>query len=116
MISASPEALALRAGNWKSQLEQSGISCEVVAAHSTVGGGSLPGEVLPTQALAVSCARPDALAAALRQGDPPVVGRIVANRLLLDPRTVLPELDGPLLAALVAAWRETTGENERPVA
>jgi L-seryl-tRNA(Ser) seleniumtransferase len=88
----------------------------VLATHSTVGGGSLPGEVLPTQALAVSHSRPDALAAALRRGNPPVVGRIAANRLLLDPRTVMPELDGSLLAAVVSAWRETTGDGERPVA
>ena len=30
---------------------------------------------------------PDALAAALRRGDPPLVGRIERGRLLLDPRT-----------------------------
>jgi L-seryl-tRNA(Ser) seleniumtransferase len=113
MISAAPEALALRARKWRSHLQQRGISCEVVAAHSTVGGGSLPGEELPTRALAVSCARPDALAGALRKGDPPVVGRIVANRLLLDPRTVMPELGRVLLAAVVAAWLETTGEDQR---
>ena len=39
----------------------------------------------------------------LREGDPPVVGRIHEGRLLLDARTVLPGEDDALVAALVAA-------------
>ena len=62
----------------------------VVAAKSTVGGGALPGQTLPTRALALEVPSPDALAARLRAGDPPVVARIEGQRLLLDPRTVLP--------------------------
>lgn len=62
----------------------------MVDSESTVGGGSLPGEVLPSVALALTAAAPDALAARLRQAEPPVVGRIRNDRLQLDPRTVLP--------------------------
>jgi L-seryl-tRNA(Ser) seleniumtransferase len=36
----------------------------------------------------------------LRAGTPPVVGRVDDDRVLLDPRTVLPEQDAPLVAAL----------------
>ncbi len=89
-------------------MQRDGIPCEVVAAHSTVGGGSLPGEELPTWALAVPSACPDALARSLRGGTQPVVARIVADRLLFDPRTVLPDSDDALLEALLAAWRVTT--------
>jgi L-seryl-tRNA(Ser) seleniumtransferase len=83
------------------------VRAEVVAGESTVGGGSLPGETLPTALCAVD--RPtdlrDAaeLAARLRIGKPPVVARVLHAQLLLDPRTVLPEQDEALLSAVVHA-------------
>jgi L-seryl-tRNA(Ser) seleniumtransferase len=49
---------------------------------------------------------PDALHARLRQGQPAVVGRIAANRLLLDLRTVLPHQDVALVTAISAAVPE----------
>lgn len=77
-----------------------GLQIDVVNTVSTVGGGSLPGQTLPTRALAISVDSVDALAEKLRQASPPVIGRIEANRLLLDPRTVLPEQDKTLSAVL----------------
>jgi L-seryl-tRNA(Ser) seleniumtransferase len=63
---------------------------EVVEAVARVGGGALPLAELPGPAVAVAAPGlgPDALAARLRAGDPPVVGRIQDGRLLLDPRTL----------------------------
>ena len=81
------------------------LGAEVVDDHSMVGGGALPTVELPTAAVAVG-ATPDAamrLDEALRSGDPPVVGRIAHDRLLLDCRTVLPEQVGLLAEALTAA-------------
>ncbi|GAO04396.1 L-seryl-tRNA(Sec) selenium transferase [Anaeromyxobacter sp. PSR-1] len=46
---------------------------------------------------------PDALAARLRRGDPPVVGRIEEDRVVLDPRTVMPGEDEALVAAVRGA-------------
>ena len=63
---------------------------EVVAATGRVGGGALPLLELPGPAVALP-GPPDALAARLRAGDPPVAGRIEDGRLLLDPRTLAPE-------------------------
>jgi L-seryl-tRNA(Ser) seleniumtransferase len=48
-------------------------------------------------------AGPDALAAALRAGDPPLVGRIRDGQLLLDPRTLAEEELEPAIAAVRAA-------------
>jgi L-seryl-tRNA(Ser) seleniumtransferase len=56
-------------------------------------------------ALDASPAGPDRLAAALRSGSPPVVVRVAEDRVLLDLRTVLPDEEPLLLAALVAAAR-----------
>lgn len=102
MIAAPLDELAARAEVLAARLRGAGVEAAVVAAASTVGGGSLPGETLPTRAVAVTAA-PAALAAALRRGDPPVVGRIVENRVLFDLRTVPAEADERLWQATVAA-------------
>ncbi|MFN8499052.1 MAG: L-seryl-tRNA(Sec) selenium transferase [Anaerolineae bacterium] len=103
MIAASLDDLAARAGAWAAALNARGLTAAVVPAESTVGGGSLPGESLPTRALALTIPSPDDVAARLRHGAPPVVARIEGDRLLFDPRTVLPEQDDALLAAITAA-------------
>lgn len=76
---------------------------EVRSGKSTVGGGSLPGTSLPTALLAFEAGSAQALAARLRQAEPPVIARIADDALLLDPRTVLPEQAPDLLRALKAA-------------
>jgi L-seryl-tRNA(Ser) seleniumtransferase len=75
----------------------------VVDAQATLGGGSLPGETLPSVALAVAGRRgrsSSSLLARLRADEPCVVARIEADRVLLDLRTVAPEDDAALAAAL----------------
>ncbi|HLJ81279.1 MAG TPA: L-seryl-tRNA(Sec) selenium transferase [Ktedonobacterales bacterium] len=103
------EAIRQRASQWVVALHGWGIAAEVIPGSSTVGGGSLPGETEPTLLCAISAEQPDgrrdldALAARLRAGHPPVVARVLRDRLLLDPRTVLPDQDALLLDALRAA-------------
>ncbi len=74
---------------------------------STVGGGSLPGETLPTWLLTIDAADAPggatALAARLRASDPPVVARIEDDRVVIDPRTVLSGQEEPLARALRSA-------------
>ena len=105
MISADVATLDERALRWQEAIGGDGL--RVVEAETAVGGGSLPGGTLPTRALAIeqSRANADALAARLRVSDshPAIVGRIEDDRLLLDPRTVLPEEDDELMAAVQAA-------------
>jgi L-seryl-tRNA(Ser) seleniumtransferase len=97
MIAMSEAEIRARAETWAGEL-----GGEVRPARSTIGGGSLPEETLPTWALALSADRPNELAAALRRTTPAVVARVEADQVLLDPRTVLPEQD----AALVEAVRQ----------
>ena len=105
MLGASAESIAARAHSWQSSLMERGAPVEVVAAESTVGGGSLPGERLPTTALAITPRRGGAtdLLRRLREHEPPVIGRIVDERVLLDPRTVLPGEDDVVVEAVLAA-------------
>jgi L-seryl-tRNA(Ser) seleniumtransferase len=105
MIGASAESLGVRARAWQSRLMERGVGVDVVPADSTVGGGSLPGEQLATTVLAITPRRGGAadLLRRLREHEPPVIGRIVEERVLLDPRTVLPGEDEVVLAAVLAA-------------
>ena len=77
----------------------------VVTGLSTVVGGSLPGETLPTWLLALRVPSPDGFARALRVGSPAVVPRIDEDRVLFDPRTVLPDEDEALLEAVLEVAR-----------
>jgi L-seryl-tRNA(Ser) seleniumtransferase len=78
------------------------LGAAVIETRSQVGGGALPTVELPTAALAIGTAtRPArALDEALRAARPPVLGRLLDDRLLLDCRTVLPSDLAALAAAL----------------
>ncbi len=101
MISMKREQVKVRAEAWRERLRQG----EVIESQSTVGGGSLPGESLPTWALALSVRSPDKFMAALRASHPPVIARTENERVLLDPRTVLPEQEESLLVVLQSTLR-----------
>lgn len=103
MISLTVEEIHERAEAWAERLKGLGVEVEVILGLSTVGGGSLPGETLPTSLLALQAPSPDRLAHRLRTGETAVVGRIEGGRFLLDPRTVLPGQDDELLTALERA-------------
>ncbi len=96
MIGQDEASLDRRAKAWVRELEGLGVAARVVAGCSTVGGGSLPGETLPTRLVALDVESPDAVAGRLRAGNPPLVARIEDERLVLDPRTVLPEQETTL--------------------
>jgi len=84
---------------------QSGPSVEVVEVRSTIGGGSLPGETLQSIGLALTTGSANRTLNALRTGTPAVVGRIEADRVILDLRTVPSSADRALLTAVRAALR-----------
>ena len=101
MISATPDAIKERARGWHAALE---APAAVIPSQSAIGGGSLPGETLPSWALALSCegaaGGPEGVMQKLRQCEPPIIARIEEDRVLLDPRTVLIEEEGALLKGL----------------
>ena len=89
MISLPLSEIERQAQTLAQQLQAAGYTVEVIEGHSTVGGGSLPGETLPTKLVALAVNTPDAFLARLRRGDPPVVARIENDRVVFDLRTVL---------------------------
>ena len=101
MISAPAEALRRRAEALRDAVADDRAS--VIAVESTVGGGSLPGEVQPSWALSLAVRGPEAVLERLRTGEPAVVGRIAGGTVVLDLRTVEPALDTSLATAVRTA-------------
>lgn len=106
MMAKPLEAIQATAENWRQFLGEG----EVIAGCSTVGGGSLPTEEMPTYLLALTPDKPDVFMKALRDAHPPVIARIEDDRVLLDPRTVFPEQEAALLRVLAETLRELKPE------
>ena len=96
MLSRSIESLQAQVQKWIDRLK-AGSAME---GFSTIGGGSLPGETMPTCLLALKVKSPAKLAATLREATPPIIARVQDDLLLLDPRTVLPWQEETLLKSL----------------
>jgi L-seryl-tRNA(Ser) seleniumtransferase len=105
MIARPLAEIQSEAETWAARCQEHGIGAQVVDGRSTVGGGSLPGTSLATALVAIDHADVGDLARRLRLGQPAVVGRIQDGRLLIDPRTVLPDQVDTLLRTLVGTAR-----------
>jgi L-seryl-tRNA(Ser) seleniumtransferase len=81
----------------------------VVELRSTVGGGTLPGETLPSWGVALAVRSADRMIAGLRRGTPRVMARVESGRVMLDLRTVhedsLDWLPGAIRTALEGLQR-----------
>jgi len=102
MLSQKPEKLKERARHWQAHLGTG----EVVESNSTIGGGSLPEQELQTWCLAITPNSAKRFTSRLRQFNPPVIARIENEKVLLDPRTVLPKDEEILLSHLSNAIAE----------
>lgn len=105
MISMPMDEIEARARKWLRVLKQG----EILDGESTVGGGSLPGETLPTRLVALDVDRPDAFLARLRRSHPPIIARVENDQILFDPRTVLEKQEGALLVEVqnaLTSWRK----------
>lgn len=105
MISTPLDALQTRAERIKEELEKSDIEISIQKSQSTVGGGSLPGETLPTIVISVKFSpsvglSPNQQARLFREQSPPVIGRIEDEKFVLDLRTVFPHQDEMLVSAI----------------
>jgi len=96
MISEPVDSIRQRAERWQKAIGRG----QLVDGLSTVGGGSLPEETLPTTIFVLDLPKPNELLARLRCDNPPVIARIENNRAAFDPRTVLPNQEEVLLAQL----------------
>jgi L-seryl-tRNA(Ser) seleniumtransferase len=95
LIRTTAEEIRARAERVRSQIP----NAELIEGQSVAGGGSTPDQSLPTWLLAIS-GNANALERKLRTNDPPIIGRIENDRLVLDLRTVFAEEEETLVRAL----------------
>ncbi|HEY1434967.1 MAG TPA: L-seryl-tRNA(Sec) selenium transferase [Thermoanaerobaculia bacterium] len=101
-----PADLEARGARLASNADSAGnaLACEVIPSRAAFGGGTSPEKLFASRALALTHPRltPDALAGRLRAGRPPIVARVEAGRVLLDLRSIQPDEDAIVAAALSA--------------
>ncbi|MGO8794999.1 MAG: L-seryl-tRNA(Sec) selenium transferase [Candidatus Sulfotelmatobacter sp.] len=103
MMRLAKDEIEKRAEALAAGLSTSTLKVAIVDGDSIIGGGAAPSSVLPTRLLALTCGRlsPDELASRLRNSAPPIIARVEEGRVVLDLRTVFPEQDAAVAAALV---------------
>lgn len=112
MISASQDELKKKAHDWAARFREAGVNCRVEPGESAIGGGSLPGETLPTWLVSIEPAqqngsdaatRAGRLATIMRQAPVPVIARVERGCLLLDSRTVQENEEETLVREVIEA-------------
>jgi len=110
MLGNTPEALGKRCEQLAAELKGLGVESSIVKSEGRVGGGTYPGVKLPGFALALDGPNgAEVLAMHLRNGDPPVIARIVDKRVFIDLRTVLPGEENDVVRRVKEASNEGSG-------
>lgn len=102
LLAQDPASLRRRARRLARQLREAGVPASALPTEAVLGGGTTPGQGLPSWAVAL----PDApeLARRLRLGDPPVVARQEQGQTLVDLKAVFPQQDRELAHAIQRAY------------
>jgi L-seryl-tRNA(Ser) seleniumtransferase len=102
MMERSTESLTRRARRIGGRLRKAGIPARGRSLRAALGGGTTPEETMPSYGLAVPGGQ--AFFDRLRAGDPPVIGRLEDDEVLLDLRSIRPDQDRALERAVTAAY------------
>lgn len=100
MLSASKEEILERSKKFVEKLkENENLNVEIIEGKSVIGGGSAPDVQPPTFLISLTHKRFSAaqLDKILRRSNPPVIGRIVEDKFVLDLRTVFKDEEAELL-------------------
>jgi len=102
MMRITKEAISKRAQALAARIATPKLRVEIIDGESIVGGGAAPSSALPTRLLAMTCEglSADQFSGRLRASDPSIIIRVEEGRVLLDLRTVFPEQDTAVAAAL----------------
>ncbi len=115
LLSASADNLKNRAERLAPQLQATAHvdSAEVVAGEAFLGGGSVPTQRLESWCIAIKPTgiSVDAMAKALRTGEPSIFPRVQQDRVWIDMRSVFPKQDSAVLAGFEAVGKEEQSES-----
>ncbi|MEM1178910.1 MAG: L-seryl-tRNA(Sec) selenium transferase [Acidobacteriota bacterium] len=109
-----PEVHRTRLGRFAEKLAALGLSAELIDASAYLGGGAGAERPIAGQALALDAG--ESVLAALRRGEPAVLGYVREDRLILDLRTVEPEDETALADAVGRAFTSVRRIGDRPTA
>ncbi|HEX7296185.1 MAG TPA: L-seryl-tRNA(Sec) selenium transferase, partial [Pyrinomonadaceae bacterium] len=106
MLSLTTEEISSRAKRLLDQISNqvNGLTISLVESQSATGGGAGPTANLPTMAISLThnLLSADDIERQLRSSKPPIVARIFENQVILDLRTVFPDEEPALIAAIKA--------------
>ena len=107
MMRMTREQIGARAETMAKQVQNTELTAEVIDGQSVIGGGAAPSSTLPTRLLALTAGSKSAhsLMGHLRSQDPPILARVQDGLVLIDLRTVFPEQDALIIAALRSLGR-----------
>jgi L-seryl-tRNA(Ser) seleniumtransferase len=103
MISKKEDEIMETANNWIRELNIG----EVIRGCSTVGGGSIPGETIPTYLVSINDDYPDRFLGKLRRNPVPIIARIENDHVVFDPRTVLPDQEELLIKGIKSSLKSS---------
>jgi L-seryl-tRNA(Ser) seleniumtransferase len=104
ILSLKNDVLRKRAEKIGKKLSESGIKFEIIETEAFCGGGSLPEESFPSVGIRLLSEKNAVqISKNLRLNNPPVIGRIKDDRLILDIRTIFPEDDNIVADAIKKA-------------
>ena len=105
MLTIPAETLKRKAMNLKKRLdkEKLNLKIEVKECESTTGGGSYPATIIKSYGLILKSPKhnPDRLCYLLRQNEPPIIGRIKNDEVILDMRTLIKGDEEEIFKALI---------------
>ena len=102
MLRADPRRLRRRSEGWAAQLRRMGLEAEVTATEGAVGGGTTPGDPLPSFGIHIRCPQPGAVRRRLLAAETAVLCLERPGGIVIDARCVLPGEDAALIDALAA--------------
>lgn len=105
MISCPLDKIAIRSQNICQKLKKEDIPAFTKEGGTAIGGGSLPGQTLPTKLIIIKppCSV-EIFSKELRLFSPPLLGRKEKEFFILDPRCIDPSLDNLVIKIITSVY------------
>jgi L-seryl-tRNA(Ser) seleniumtransferase len=105
MISCPLDKIATRSQNICQKLKKEDIPAFTKEGQTAIGGGSLPGQTLPTKLIIIKPPCPvETFSKELRSFSPPLLGRKEKEFFILDPRCIDPSSDNLVIKIITSVY------------
>jgi len=105
MISCPIDKITMRSQNICQKLKEKDIPVFTKEGQTAIGGGSLPGQTLPTKLIIIKSPCPvEIFSKELRLYNPPLLGRKEKEYFILDPRCIDPSSDNLVIEIITSVY------------